>query len=299
MSIVTTISKGGLSAKIDSKGAQLTSLALDGREYLWQADPAWWGRSAPVLFPIVGALPGGESTAEAGTCKMGRHGIARQLEHTLIETADDNSSVTYELTESEESLKSYPYRFQLRMTYALIGEATLRQTFEVTNTCSVKLPFSVGGHPAFNVPAPGAAEAGETFEDYQLEFAAPWSCKVPGLNDEGLFDTSVTLLELDNQSTLPISHRTFDHDALMFTDVPGSTITLRGTKTGHGVKVDFPGFKYLGVWSAANDAPFVALEPWTGHSSDVTDDGVFEHKENITILEPGEAYTRAFDITLL
>lgn len=38
----TTISKGGLSATISSKGAELTSLALDGREYLWQADPVFW-----------------------------------------------------------------------------------------------------------------------------------------------------------------------------------------------------------------------------------------------------------------
>lgn len=42
------------------------------------------------------------------------------------------------------------------MTYAITGEATLAQTFRVANTGDVDLPFSVGAHPAFNVPVPGA-----------------------------------------------------------------------------------------------------------------------------------------------
>ena len=71
----------------------------------------------------------------------------------------------------------------------------------------------------------------------------------------------------DNSDVLPITHRSFDNYAIMFTDTPGSTLTLRGRKSGHGVKIDFEGFKYIGVWSAANDAPFVALEPWTGHTT--------------------------------
>lgn len=41
MSTVTTIARDNLTARIDSMGAQLTSLALDGCEYLWQADPVF------------------------------------------------------------------------------------------------------------------------------------------------------------------------------------------------------------------------------------------------------------------
>ena len=299
MSNVTTISRGGLSAKVDSQGAQLTSLALDGREYLWQADPRWWGRSAPVLFPIAGVLPGGESMSAAGPCRMGRHGLARLYEHTLVDASADGASVTYEFTDTPETRAAYPYRFKLNMTYALTGPATLAQTFTVTNTGSVDLPFSVGGHPAFNVPVPGAAEEGEAFEDYELVFAEPWSCTCPRLDEEGLFDMSTALLEFEDADILPITHRTFDHDALMFSHVPQNTVTLRGTRTGHGIRVDFPGFDFLGVWSAAGDAPFVALEPWSAHSSCVGEDGVFEHKEGMTILAPGGVDERTFTITLL
>ena len=102
----------------------------------------------------------------------------------------------------------------------------------------------------------------------------------------------------DNSDVLPITHRSFDNDAIMFTDTPGSTLTLRGRKSGHGVKIDFEGFKYIGVWSAANDAPFVALEPWTGHSTMDTEDDVFEHKVNTITLAPGETDKRTFEVTL-
>ena len=70
MSTVTTIKRGGLTAAIDSMGAQLTSLALNGNEYLWQGDPAFWGKHAPILFPIVGSLRNNMATSAAGTCEM-------------------------------------------------------------------------------------------------------------------------------------------------------------------------------------------------------------------------------------
>lgn len=96
-----------------------------------------------------------------------------------------------------------------------------------------------------------------------------------------------------------IDHRCFDHDALVFSDVPERRLTLLGAKSNHGVQIDFPGFKYLGVWSAVNDAPFVALEPWTGHATACDEGDVFEEKVGMTILQPGESDTRTFSITLL
>ena len=100
MSTVTTIKRGGLIAAIDSMGAQLTSLALNGNEYLWQGDPAFWGKHAPILFPIVGSLRNNMATSAAGTCEMPRHGLARIVEHKLVEVSEDGSSVTYEITDT-------------------------------------------------------------------------------------------------------------------------------------------------------------------------------------------------------
>lgn len=288
------ISSGKVTAAIDPMGAQLSSLQLDGREYLWQGDPAYWGRRAPVLFPIVGSLRNGRAESAQGPCIMGRHGIARNYEHAVV--AQDASSVTFELCENGETLAAYPYRFKLNMAYAIAGEGALSQTFTVTNPGKVPLPFCVGGHPAFNTPMPSSE--GEAFEDYVLEFAKPWTCALPIIGNDGLMSWDDSFECPKESKTVKLTHRSFDHDALMFTDVPARTLTLRGTKSGHGVRIDFPGFKYIGVWSAANDAPFIALEPWTGHTTANDESDVFEEKAGMTILRPGETKRLSFTITL-
>ena len=136
MSTVTTIKRGGLTAAIDSMGAQLTSLALNGNEYLWQGDPAFWGKHAPILFPIVGSLRNNTATSAAGACEMPRHGLARIVEHKLVEVSEDGSSVTYEITDTPESLKAFPFHFKLNMTYALTGDARpLPSPIPATWTC--------------------------------------------------------------------------------------------------------------------------------------------------------------------
>ena len=83
---------GRLSAVVDPMGAQLLSLQLDGREYLWQGDPRFWARRAPVLFPIVGSLRDGRAESAQGPCVMGRHGIARNYEHAVVDRAADGSN---------------------------------------------------------------------------------------------------------------------------------------------------------------------------------------------------------------
>lgn len=312
---------GRLNAAVDPMGAQLLSLQLDGCEYLWQGDPRFWARRAPVLFPIVGSLRDGRAESAQGPCVMGRHGIARNYEHAVVDRAADGSSVTFELRDSAETRAAYPYGFKLNMTYAITGEATLSQTFRVTNTGDATLPFCVGGHPAFNVPVgaspqyahagegepcgdsdaarvPLSAAAGETFEDYVLKFARPWSCTLPVIGEDGLMSWDNAFECPQGSDIVALTHASFAHDALMFTDVPDSMLTLLGTKSGHGVRVEFPGFPYIGVWSAANDAPFVALEPWSGHTTAHDEDDVFERKAGMTLLAPGETSERTFSITL-
>ena len=106
-----------------------------------------------------------------------------------------------------------------------------------------------------------------------------------------IIGTRFTLLE--DSDTLPLTHELFDVDTLTFEDVPGRTVTLVGP-AGHGMRVDFDGFDYLGVWSAAGGAPFVALEPWCGTATRTDEDDVFEHKQGMIFLEPGESTTRTF-----
>jgi galactose mutarotase-like enzyme len=148
----------------------------------------------------------------------------------------------------------------------------------------------VGGHPAFNVPAPGDDA---DFSEYQLKFARPWTYASPTISTEtGLLDYGTKFTLVDDSDTLPLTHELFDVDTLTFEDVPDRTVRLVGP-AGHGMQVDFPGFDFLGVWSAP-DAPFVALEPWCGTATRTDEDDVFEHKQGTIVLAPHTSTTRCF-----
>ena len=296
MSQRTTIGNGSLTATIDAAGAQLVSLALNGAEYLWQQDPTWWDRSAPVLFPLVGAPGVVPQQSAAGECRIPKHGFARDFDHRVIEVSPDGDAVTYELTDTPATRALYPYAFNLRMNYAITGPATLTQTFRVENTGTEPMPFSVGGHPAFNVPMPGAGT--EAFEDYELRFTEPWTATSPKIVEGGLMSYDDPFAIINDTDTLPLTRSCFDFDTIVLRDVPESTVTLRGRTSGHGVRVDFPGFDFIGIWSAQPDAPFVALEPWTGHAARNTDDDILEHRDNVTILVPGAVDERSFSVTV-
>ena len=51
-----TIKNGGNSARIAQHGAELKSLVIGGREFMWCGDPAVWENTAPVMFPMIGTL---------------------------------------------------------------------------------------------------------------------------------------------------------------------------------------------------------------------------------------------------
>lgn len=293
--MLTTISKGDFSVSIDSLGTQLMSLNFEGREYLWQGIEKYWGGRAPILFPMVGMLRNDMATSSVGPIHMKRHGIARNYEHKISRRGSD--FVTYELVSSPKTLSAFPFPFQLNMTFRIIGASKLEQRYEVTNIGEVTLPFVVGGHPAFNVPVGEAPD--ERFEDYSVFFTKKMTYSSPTIDvPTGIIDFAARRAVMDDTDELRLTHPLFEQDAVVFEDVPGNTVTLAGGTGGHSVRVDFEGFRYLGIWSAAHDAPFVAIEPWTGVATAADESDVFEEKRGMELLEPGATSIKSFEVTL-
>lgn len=291
MAKLISITDGNVSASIDPMGAQLMNLGLGGNEYLWQGDPAFWNRRSPVLFPIVGVLRDGRATSAQGEVVLPRHGCARDFEHNIVE--QDSSHVVFELDANEKTRAAFPYDFRLNMGYE-VREGALYQSYTVTNTGEVDLPFTFGAHPAFNVPLCGSDES---YSDYELRFDQAWTAVVPTVLENGLhdFDKMHTLFEDADRWTL--SHEKIDELlTIVMKDVPGDKVTLVGTKSGHGVEVSFPVFDYLGVWTASAEAPFVAIEPWHGCADCLDESGVFEQKRDTIVLAPGEKCTHTFSM---
>lgn len=138
-----------LTIKVAEMGAELQSVMdNEGREYMWQAGEKW-PRHSPVLFPIVCSVNNDTYVVDGKEYHLPRHGFARDTEFTVVSQSDDK--VTLALHDSEETLKVYPYRFNLAITYRLEGNK-VHVIWHVENTDTQEIHFQIGGHPAFNVP---------------------------------------------------------------------------------------------------------------------------------------------------
>ena len=291
-----------LAVCISPKGAELISIThkKQGINYVWDADPAFWGKSSPVLFPIVGGLKDNTYFFEGKAYTLPRHGFAREAMFELEEHADEGICLL--LRSNEDTLKVYPFKFELRLIYELYGNV-LSLTYHVTNTGQNDLYFSVGGHPAFAVPL----EKGLTYDDYFLEFEEEEYLNRWPLNAEGLvLDEAIPIFpdaafDEDGDPTtgkiIPLSKALFYQDALVFKQLASKTITLKSEKSKHALTFDFAGFPFLGIWAAKN-ANFVCIEPWCGIADSASHNQELSQKEGINQLPAGEIFERAWAVKL-
>ena len=287
------ITSGENYAVLGLDGAMLNSLNKNNTEYLWQGDAKYWAGQAPVCFPITGVLPNGEMQAFGKRCTMKRHGVARINPFEVLE--QHKNSVTFVQRSDENTKRDFPFDYELKIKYTINGD-TVTNEYTVTNTGEDKLPFVIGGHPAFNCPLSN----GEKFEDYKVVFDKNITkpCLRPD-HHTGLVNVYENFDEMHGGDTLFLVHELFEEkDALIFENCEAKSATLIG-KSGKGVKIEFQDMNNLLIWSAVGNAPFVALEPWTGLASCNDEDGLFEHKRGMTVLEKDETASFKFKITMI
>lgn len=282
--MIHTIFNEALSARIDSAGAQLRSLmSAEGTEYLWQGDARYWSDSSPDLFPYIARLYNGSYVLSGEVYNMGIHGFAAQCDFSAEKISD--ACLRFVLRENDTTLRQYPFRFELEITYSLSG-AALFVTYNVKNLDDKNMPFALGGHPGFNVPLWEGAE----FEDYYLSFGEACNPLRIGFTEELFVSGEELPYPLEDGRTLRLSHSLFDDDAIILKNT-AKDIRLGCSKTTKSLDMDFSGFPYFGIWHAPkSQAPYVCLEPWTSLPSR---QGVIEdlsEKEDMLSLMPGEEY---------
>ncbi len=285
------ISSGNVTVLCLQEGAMLHSLVKDGVEYLWQGDKEHWGGQAPVCFPIVGVLKDGKASAFGKPCNMKRHGVARINPFEIKEKGPN--FVSFVQNSSSETKKEFPFDYSLQIKYTVLKNSITTE-YTVRNTGTDKLPFAIGGHPAFNCPL----ESGESFEDYSVKFDKVLNhpCLRPDIHS-GIIDISKRYDVVSNSDEIKMNHSLFVDDAMVFDGIKTKSATL--SAGGRGVRLDYQDFENLLIWSSANGGDFVALEPWTGISTCTDENEEFEKKRGITVLEPGEEVSFKFKITLI
>lgn len=284
------LSNDVLNIAIQKFGAELHKIQKDGIEYLWQGDPDFWARQAPILFPIVGKLKNGNYTFENETFKLGGHGFARDQAFELIEK--DADKAVFELRANRETLAVYPFEFRLRVTYVLKGHDLIVK-WEVKNLDDKDLYFGIGAHPAFNVPLENGS-----FEDYQLSISPAKSRQFIPLNPEtGVLD--LTQKAVLNQSQFNLRRDLFKQDALIFETPEATEVLLSNSKDDRSVKIAWDNMPFVGLWSPyPADAPFVCIEPWCGIADDANTDGDLTTKYGINTLAHGKKFKASYTITI-
>jgi galactose mutarotase-like enzyme len=288
---MVTIENQQLRLSIHPKGAELQSIFQKEfqTEYMWDGNPAFWGKHSPLLFPIVGTLKGNTYQYQGATYTLPRHGFAR--DHEFLVEVQTTDSVGFLLKSDASTRKDYPFDFELRVIYRLRGSG-FTTTYQVTNPAADPMYFSVGGHPAFKVPMVPGTE----YTDYYLEFDEVENAPRWPISKDGLIETMPQAL-LNNTRTIPLKKELFAKDALVLKHPASSGLALRSKKTERGLKMDYPGFPFLGIWAAPN-ADFVCLEPWCGIADSVDSNQQLTEKEGIQRLEPGQSFERSWTLTL-
>lgn len=277
------IREGTSYAKILGKGAELRSLKLSDKELMWRADPAFWGKSSPVLFPMIGNLRGGKTLINGKEYAITKHGFARDNEFEAKKLSDNSAEFTF--GETESTMEAFPFAFELKLTYTLSG-GKLHMDYSVTNGSDTAMPYCIGAHPAFACPN----EPGAQFSDHKLVFEQPETVNSPVMNlQTRMWGDSDRVNRLTDARDFPLEYSLFDNDCVYFDTIKSKSVSLVSAKTGKGVKLTWSGFTTLGVWTPDHkNAPFVCIEPWCGCDDYDTDSGVFAEKRGIQIARPGE-----------
>jgi len=270
------------------KHPQHGDVGLIWRNVELEDPPCFWKSHATVLFPIVGGVHNLKSTTTDGIEVQfnKQHGFIRHSTLELIEAKeqDDHFLLAYRLKNNYETMALYPWQFSLTIIYRLFAKR-LEQEMTVENRDEKPMPYQLGWHPGFNTPF----LAGEK-KDCHLRLPQGWIVKM--LNDEHCYLTGqkqTIASKHDFQFTEKELDLTYMFD---LSDMPSGkrVVELLDPDETFGVRVHFPDYPHLGIWSDA-DAPFICIEPWQGMDDSVEQEP-FDQKFGMVLLPPGAVDSR-------
>jgi galactose mutarotase-like enzyme len=266
-------------------GAELCSLKnTENKDFIWEGDPAYWGKHSPVLFPIVGTLKNNTYTHNNEEYILTRHGFARDMEFELVDLTANTA--TFSIQSNSTTLASYPFQFELQIQYTLF-HSTLEIAYKVINKDTTEIPFSIGAHPAFALPG--------NFENYSLEFEKVEPLEYTLLENDLVSTQTETIAT--NSNFVPLTHKLFERDALIFKKLESKSLTIVEKEIPR-LKVHFEDFPNLGIWTKVG-APFLCIEPWFGYSDTTETNGNLFEKEGIIVLKSTDTFQTKFCIEIL
>lgn len=271
-----------IQATFSTKGAELISVKKDSTEKIWIGEPDVWAGHAPIVFPICGGLKDDKYIYEGKEYTLQKHGYIRFVEFE-VESHSDTKLVFLHRSDSE-TLKQYPFNYELRVIYTLEGSA-LKVDYNVKNLDETPMYYSIGAHEGYYCP--------EGIEEYSVIFDKPEILDSSILNGNLLEYNTINVGE--NTCELPLKYEFFAVDALVFLNLKSRKVSLKNRKTGEEVGLEFEGHDFFLLWTKPG-AKYICLEPWCGCQDFVDSDYDFKNKKGIIKLSGREEKTKTHKI---
>lgn len=294
---------------VSTHGAELQSLVANGREYLWQGNPAFWGRRVPILFPIVGKLAEDTLRIDGDEYKMKQHGFARDAEFVPLQmNASFNPLAGWRINPNEGpifmqmvqdgQIENYPYNFQLKVRYAIFGN-TLEVNWEVLNRGEKTMHFQIGAHPAFLLPNYNASD---TIHGYFRCYNEKGQVVLPTTSshlENGLRHKEEPKMVPHKKGLIPIMNDIFKQDAILLDGGDVKSIGLLDCKGNEILQLSCPKAQVFGLWAPNKyGCPFVCIEPWCGAADSADFKGDISERDYNHSIEPNETFQFDYFVTI-
>ncbi len=274
----------------DLGGELISATSFGGFEYLWRGDERFWGKHAPILFPICGRLKNSTYTFGDKEYLMGCHGFLS--ESILYADKISENKISFSLSDNESTRLKFPFSFKFTVCYEAIAN-TLNIKTTVENTGNKILPFMLGAHPGFKLPL----EDGLCSSDYFIDLGCE-SAFIHGLDDEKCFVSKTPTVYNIKDGLYKINEDELaDMGTAIFSEV-SNEIKFFSYIGKRAIKINYSNdFKYFCIWKYPSpEAEFICLEPWSGIPQDGIKDEVFETRASMIRLCPGKK--REFNISI-
>lgn len=291
--MILNLKNDQLIVEVSTLGAEVVKIAdvASGKDYLFQADPKFWKRSSPVLFPIVGRVREDKYFVDGAEFSLPPHGFARDTEFEPLYAYSNR--LDFSLKYNEDTLKLYPFKFELIISYVL-KERSLSVLWTVKNLDEKQMYFSIGAHPAFNLDL----NAQNDYDNYSLTFDKAPLEAIEFI--EAISHVTSKKLPLSKQKEIPLNKKLIDDYKVIITENIDSVTLNKDGKPFVGI--DCKDFPVIGFWTAnlkGDYAPFICLEPWHGIADNIDNPSrELKDKEQIISLAPKSEFNTSYTIKI-
>lgn len=289
-----------IKVEIESFGAELKSIVNKetNQEYMWEADPAYWGKTSPILFPFIGKLEGEKFKHEGISYSMTKHGFARDMEFSIKESVG-SEKVILGIQSNEETKVSFPFDFELEVEYSLSGK-NVTELIRVKNVGSNKMYFNLGGHPAFACPLIIDGKRTGSRNDCRVKV---YSSKGQDRFDITKINVATGLLPGDtyefetDKGVFNIVDHIFDNDALVFENQGVDAVGFIDKAGKEYIRLEATNCPVWGIWSMpTTQASYACIEPWWGICDKAGYDGELKDRPYTNSVDAGAVWENGFTI---